>query len=196
MSSAVAYYRVSTHVVRGLASMPSARPSPGSPKPKTSRSSTSLPRSRPARLRPWTGAHSWQPPSPRRDRQSVRSLLLSSIGCRETLPSLPDLWFSASHHGRRTRSRCRPFHAAFCAALAEKERRLISERTKAALASRKMTGKLGNPTNSAQAAATGRQISVEAADRFARRSFRSSSPSVAPASPLEQPRRSNSRGGQ
>jgi DNA invertase Pin-like site-specific DNA recombinase len=54
------------------------------------------------------------------------------------------------------------------AALAEKERRLISERTKAALASRKMTGrKLGNPTNSAQAAAKGRQISVEAADRFA-----------------------------
>ena len=31
-----------------------------------------------------------------------------------------------------------------------------------------MTGrKLGNPTNSAQAAAKGRQISVEAADRFA-----------------------------
>ncbi|MER8499087.1 resolvase, partial [Mesorhizobium sp. M1312] len=38
------------------------------------------------------------------------------------------------------------------AALAEKERRLISERTKAALASRKTTGmKLGNPTNTAEA---------------------------------------------
>lgn len=61
-----------------------------------------------------------------------------------------------------------PFMLHLYAALAEKERRLISERTKAALASRKMTGrKLGNPTNSAQAAAKGRQISVDAADRFA-----------------------------
>ena len=52
-------------------------------------------------------------------------------------------------------------------ALAEKGRRLISESTKAALASRKMTGrKVANTTNSAQAA-KGRQISVEAADRFA-----------------------------
>src|SRR3978361_1229526 len=54
------------------------------------------------------------------------------------------------------------------AALAEKERRLISERTKAALASRKTTGmKLGNPTNTAEAAAMGRQISSVEADRFA-----------------------------
>lgn len=61
-----------------------------------------------------------------------------------------------------------PFMLHLYAALAEKERRLISERTKAALASRKMTGrKLGNPTNPAQAAAKGRQISVEAADRLA-----------------------------
>ncbi|MFC3323596.1 hypothetical protein [Mesorhizobium cantuariense] len=45
--------------------------------------------------------------------------------------------------------------------LAEKERRLISERTKAALASRKATGmKLGNATNTAEAAAKGRQISA------------------------------------
>ena len=55
------------------------------------------------------------------------------------------------------------------AALAEKERRLISERTKAALASRKTTGvKLGNPTNAADAAAKGRTISAREADRFAR----------------------------
>ncbi|WP_353829957.1 recombinase family protein [Mesorhizobium sp.] len=54
------------------------------------------------------------------------------------------------------------------AALAEKERRLISERTKAALASRKATGiKLGNPTNTAEAAARGRKISIREADRFA-----------------------------
>ena len=54
------------------------------------------------------------------------------------------------------------------AALAEKERRLISERTKAALASRKATGtKLGNPANVAEAAGKGREVSVREADRFA-----------------------------
>src|SRR3954447_7242566 len=44
-----------------------------------------------------------------------------------------------------------PFMLHLYAALAEKERRLISERTKAALASRKTNGaKLGNQTNSAE----------------------------------------------
>jgi DNA invertase Pin-like site-specific DNA recombinase len=62
-----------------------------------------------------------------------------------------------------------PFMLHLYAALAEKERRLISERTKAALASRKTTGmKLGNPTNTAEAAAKGRKISADEADRFAR----------------------------
>jgi DNA invertase Pin-like site-specific DNA recombinase len=61
-----------------------------------------------------------------------------------------------------------PFMLHLYAALAEKERRLISERTKAALASRKTTGmKLGNPTNTAEAAAKGRKISIDEADRFA-----------------------------
>ncbi|WP_363331683.1 recombinase family protein [Mesorhizobium sp.] len=61
-----------------------------------------------------------------------------------------------------------PFMLHLYAALAEKERRLISERTKAALASRKTTGlKLGNPTNTAEAAARGRKISIREADRFA-----------------------------
>ncbi len=54
------------------------------------------------------------------------------------------------------------------AALAEKERRMISERTRAALSSRKATGtKLGNPTNTAQAAAQGHDVSIREADRFA-----------------------------
>ncbi|TGS16816.1 recombinase family protein [Mesorhizobium sp. M2E.F.Ca.ET.209.01.1.1] len=61
-----------------------------------------------------------------------------------------------------------PFMLHLYAALAEKERRLISERTKAALASRKSIGaKLGNPTNPAVAAAKGRAVSAEEADRFA-----------------------------
>src|SRR5436305_9172404 len=51
------------------------------------------------------------------------------------------------------------------AALAEKERRLISERTKAALAIRKAQGsKLGNPTNIREAGNLGRTTAVAAAD--------------------------------
>ena len=62
-----------------------------------------------------------------------------------------------------------PFMLHLYAALAEKERRLISERTKAALAAKKASGvKLGNPTNAAQACAKGRQGQVDAAQEFAR----------------------------
>ena len=61
-----------------------------------------------------------------------------------------------------------PFMLHLYAALAEKERRQISERTKSALASRKLQGtKLGNPTNAGQAAAAGRDVQTRAADRFA-----------------------------
>ncbi len=62
-----------------------------------------------------------------------------------------------------------PFILHLYAALAEKERRLISERTRAALASRKTNGaKLGNQTNSAEAAEKGRAVSINEADRFAK----------------------------
>ena len=61
-----------------------------------------------------------------------------------------------------------PFMLHLYAALAEKERRLISERTKAALAAKRATGaKLGNPRNVAAAAALGRQIQIDEADKFA-----------------------------
>jgi hypothetical protein len=51
---------------------------------------------------------------------------------------------------------------------AEKEKRLISERTRAALAARKGQGaRLGNPCNAGQAAAFGRGVQIEEADRFA-----------------------------
>ena len=54
------------------------------------------------------------------------------------------------------------------AALAEKERRQIAERTRAALALRKTQGtKLGIPTNASQAAASGREAQTNTADRFA-----------------------------
>jgi DNA invertase Pin-like site-specific DNA recombinase len=61
-----------------------------------------------------------------------------------------------------------PFMLHLYAALAEKERRLISERTKAALAQCKAQGKrLGNPTNTNEAAAAGRAVQASEADRFA-----------------------------
>ena len=54
-----------------------------------------------------------------------------------------------------------PFMLHLYAALAEKERRQISERTRAALASRKLQGtKLGNPTSAGQAAAAGREVQI------------------------------------
>src|SRR5258708_15398881 len=61
-----------------------------------------------------------------------------------------------------------PFMLHLYAALAEKERRLIGERTRSALAARKAQGaKLGNPRNARAAAAAGRQVQIADADRFA-----------------------------
>jgi DNA invertase Pin-like site-specific DNA recombinase len=60
-----------------------------------------------------------------------------------------------------------PFMLHLYAALAEKERRLISERTRAALAAKRAGGvRLGNPTNIASAGALGRSIQVAAAEEF------------------------------
>ncbi len=62
-----------------------------------------------------------------------------------------------------------PFMLHLYAALAEKERRLISERTKAALAIRKANGsKLGNPTNIRAAGDLGRATAAALADDHAR----------------------------
>jgi DNA invertase Pin-like site-specific DNA recombinase len=61
-----------------------------------------------------------------------------------------------------------PFMLHIYAALAEKERRLISERTRSALAVRKARGaRLGNPTNAAAALAVGRRALTQEADAFA-----------------------------
>src|SRR5215207_3978569 len=62
-----------------------------------------------------------------------------------------------------------PFMLHLYAALAEKERRLISERTKTALGIKRSQGaKLGNPRNIRKAGELGRQALVSAADQFAR----------------------------
>jgi DNA invertase Pin-like site-specific DNA recombinase len=61
-----------------------------------------------------------------------------------------------------------PFMLHIYAALAQKERALISERTRAALAAKKAQGVLlGNRTNLPEASAKGRAASRAAADRFA-----------------------------
>src|SRR6266511_4530581 len=58
-----------------------------------------------------------------------------------------------------------PFMLHLYAALAEKERRLISERTKAALAAKKAQGaRLGNPTNLGEAGSIGREVLISGAD--------------------------------
>src|SRR3979490_2982085 len=61
-----------------------------------------------------------------------------------------------------------PFMLHLYAALAEKERRLISERTTAALQAKKAGGaKLGNPTNLCVAGSIGRLVQAQVADEFA-----------------------------
>jgi DNA invertase Pin-like site-specific DNA recombinase len=70
------------------------------------------------------------------------------------------------HRGRAGRD-ADPFMLHLYAALAEKERRLISERTKAALAAKKATGaKLGNPHDLGSAGIRGRQMQTATADVF------------------------------
>jgi DNA invertase Pin-like site-specific DNA recombinase len=62
-----------------------------------------------------------------------------------------------------------PFMLHLYAALAEKERRVISARTKAALSVKRAQGvKLGNPRNIRTAGDLGRKALVSAADQFAR----------------------------
>jgi DNA invertase Pin-like site-specific DNA recombinase len=61
-----------------------------------------------------------------------------------------------------------PFMLHLYAALAEKERRVISERTKAALAAKRAAGApLGNPRNLAEAGSLGRAAMIESADDLA-----------------------------
>lgn len=61
-----------------------------------------------------------------------------------------------------------PFMLHLYAALAEKERHLIADRTRAALAARKAQGvKLGNPTNLTEAGAKGAASQRNEADAFA-----------------------------
>ena len=60
-----------------------------------------------------------------------------------------------------------PFTLHLYAALAEKERGGLAERTKVALARKQRGARLGNPKSAADAAALGRKIQMSEADRFA-----------------------------
>jgi hypothetical protein len=103
-------------------------------------------------------------------RRTLLGLCVSDCACQtQNSPSVSKGPVSVSRFLARFRTgpRCRSLHAAPYAALAEKERRLISERTKAALAAKKASGgKLGNPRDLASAGAQGRQMQIAAADEF------------------------------
>ncbi len=78
-----------------------------------------------------------------------------------------------------------PFMLHIYAALAEKERRMISERTRAALAARKRQGvRLGNPTNLDEAGRAGAAATAMEARRFAENVALSSAKCRSAASPV------------
>jgi DNA invertase Pin-like site-specific DNA recombinase len=101
--------------------------------------------------------NSAQAAAPGRNSQSARDVAFVSGLMAQRVP------FIVTELGRDAD----PFMLHLYAALAEKERRLISERTRAALAAKRAAGaKLGNPKNIASAGAMGRSIQVAAADGF------------------------------
>ena len=95
--------------------------------------------------------------------------------CRQTRPLSRDVAFVASLMAQRVHfivaelgTDADPFMLHLYAALAEKGRRLISERTRSALAARKAQGAtLGNRRNASDAAAQGRKAQTENAALFA-----------------------------
>ena len=172
MERAVAYYRVSTKqqhrsglgieaqraTVTRFAEAENSRSSPNTSRPKPARAPT-----------PSTAARSSQPRLPaaktakccvlvsKLDRLSRDVAFVSGLMAQRVPFIVAELGRDAD-----------PFMLHLYAALAEKERRLISERTKAALAVRKASGgKLGNPTNIREAGDMGRATLVAAADAHA-----------------------------
>jgi DNA invertase Pin-like site-specific DNA recombinase len=114
----------------------------------------------------WTGGHSWQPPSPPPSPPNAASWFLDRLSRDVAFVSglmAQRVQFVVAELGRDAD----PFMLHLYAALAEKERRLISERTKAALAAKKVAGaRLGNPRNVAQVGDLGRSVQTATADAF------------------------------
>jgi len=89
-------------------------------------------------------------------------------GCQSPLSAAHCGLMAQRVHRCRTRCRRDPFMLDIYAAPAENERRLTSERTKAALAARKAQGaRLGNRSNAAEAAALERKVQAAEAEAFA-----------------------------
>lgn len=128
MHSIVAYLRVArrNRVRPGSDSKRSARPSTALPRPSAQRSSTRPPRSRPARggCRPHRCSHKSG------SQGHCRGLQARPARPRRAFHFGSDGSTRPVHRYRAGRGH-RPIHAAHYAALAEKERRRISERTKA-----------------------------------------------------------------
>src|SRR5215213_121967 len=155
----------------GSGSRRNARRSPGSPKPRISRSSPST-----SRAETGKGADALD----RRPQLAAALAAAKSAKCCVVVSKLDrlsrDVAFVAGLMAQRIPfivaelgRDADPFMLHLYAALAEKERRLISERTKAALAVRKSAGgRLGNPINIREAGEVGRTSLVEAADEHAR----------------------------
>ena len=124
---------------------------------------------RPAKaLTRWTGVLSsqppWAPPEPpgaaysssKLDRLSRGVAFVSGLMAQRVPFIVAELGRDAD-----------PFMLHLYAALAEKERSLIAERTKAALASKRASGaRLGNPTNLPLAGSLGRATQIAVADEF------------------------------
>jgi hypothetical protein len=90
------------------------------------------------------------------------------------------LGFEDLLHRRRVRRGCRPFMLHLFAALAEKERRLISEFTRSALAPRKARGAtLGNRSNAAEAASRALEVQKGEAAAFVAAATRVRNPCLA-----------------
>jgi len=123
-----------SRAARGLASTPSAPPSPGSPRPRGSRSSPSSLKLRPARARtPSSAARIWPRPSPRTRRNGKTCPV--AVAKLDRLSH--DVHFVSGLMAHRVPflvaelgADVEPFTLHLFAALAERERKIISERTR------------------------------------------------------------------
>ena len=160
----------SNSIAPASASRPNAPPSPALAKPRGSRSSANSSRPKPARASDALDRRPQLAAALAAARSAKCSVLVSKLDrLSRDVAFVSGLMaqrvpFIVAELGRDAD----PFMLHLYAALAEKERRLISERTKAALAAKKASGaKLGNPSNIAAAGVCGRQIQIAAADQFA-----------------------------
>lgn len=119
---------------------------------------------------PWTAGHSWPPHWQPRASQVQHRIVSKLDRLSRDVAFVAGLMaqrvpFMVAELGRDAD----PFMLHLYAALAEKERRLIADRTRAALQAKKAAGAaLGNRANLAAAGSIGRASQAKTADQFAR----------------------------